>query len=133
MPDFTARVFSGATLELWQDPARPAGTQGGSDPGAPSRVNPLPDAPHRRYVATLGAPVVVRATVGGVEGPLDSALGGRLFTAWWVEQAGPAIGPVGTASKSSEQTFTPQAEGHYTLGLERDQGGAIFLPVDVES
>ncbi len=133
MPDFTLRIASGATLELWKDPARPAGTQGGSDPGAPSRLNPLPDAPHRRWVGTIGSPIVVRATVNGVEAPLDTALGGRLFKAWWVEQAGPADGPTGTAGKSSEQTFTPLVDGHYTLGVERDQGGAIFVHVDVEA
>jgi hypothetical protein len=133
VPDFTLKVFSGATLQLWQDPARPAGTQAGSDPGAPSRLNPLPDAPHRRYVGQVGVPIVVHAWIGTDEAPLDSALGGRLFKGWWVDQAAVADGPLGTAGQSSEQTVTAYTPGHYTLGLEREEGGAIFLPFDVEA
>lgn len=133
MPDFTARITSGVTLALWEDPDRPAGTQGPTDPGAPSRLNPLPDSPHRRFVGTVGVAIEVQATVAGVEGPMDAALGGRLFTAWWLEKAGLVAGPVGAAGQSSVQTFTPLGEGHYTLGLEREEGGAIFIPVDVEA
>ncbi len=133
MPDFTARITAGATLTLWNDPDRPPATQSPDDPGAPSRLNPLPDAPHRRFRGQVGVEIEVSATIGGVEGPLDAALGGRLFRAWLLDQAGIALGPSNPAGQSSVQRFTPLAAGAYTLGIERDQGGAIFVPVDVEA
>lgn len=115
MQDFSV-VVSGATLEEWTD----------------SRINSIVGHPQRHYVGTVGDQIEIRATVGGVDGPLDSALGGRLFNCWRAE--GPAVFPITHDSgRSSVQSFTPYAIGHYTLGIARESGGAVLVHIDVEA
>ena len=115
MQDFSVSV-SGATLEEWTD----------------SRINSIVGNPQRHYVGTVGAQIEIRATVGGVDGPLDSTLGGRLFECWRAE--GPAVFPITYDSgRTSVQRFVPCAVGHYTLGMGRDTGGSVIVHIDVEA
>ncbi|HZL96815.1 MAG TPA: hypothetical protein VFB99_24380 [Vicinamibacterales bacterium] len=131
MPDFTARPTAGFTVEIWEDaefndPDPPAGLY-------PSRINPLPGAPHRYYRVITGSLVTIKATVGGVEGPLDAALGGRLFTSsfgeWpiWPTGGLPAISS--PAGQTSVATFTPLVGGHLLFTMRRTDGGAVLIPL----
>lgn len=127
MPDFTARIFSGATNVVWSDPATAS---------APSRLNTYPHRQPKYAKVAQGGTVVIKATVGGVEGPADAALGGRLFTSWWPEWSGPyppAI--VHTAGSSSivTVTFASAHLGHFLLLLVRDDGGKVGIHLDVEA
>lgn len=135
MPDFTARITAGAAVDSWLDPARPALTQGPNDPGAPSRLNPRPGYPHKRWVAQPSVAVTFKATVAGVEGPLDTALGGRLFYCWPIEQPTGSTLPVFThpAGQTSVRTVLLVAPGHYLFGFGRHGGGgAVLMHVDVD-
>lgn len=137
MPDFTARFSAGVVLEDWLDPARPAETQGPDDPGAPSRLNPRPGYPHKRWVAQTGQEIEIAATVNTVEGLPDSSLSGRLFFAWTVERPDGAPVPVFThplgPDQSAIQHVTVYTPGHYCFGIGRQSGGgAILMHVDVE-
>jgi hypothetical protein len=81
---------------------------------------------------TGGTPVEITATVGSSVAPLDAALGGRLFTAWVIEQ--PVVAPVSwshPAGQTSVQSCTPQASGHYTLGMARSGGGTVIMHLEV--
>lgn len=130
--DFTAAFTAGTSLEPWTDPARPAGTLGPDDVGAPSRVNPHVGRPHMMTTTTGGTPVEITATVGSSVGPLDAALAGRLFTAWVIEQ--PFVAPVSwshPAGQTSVQSFVPQSEGHYTLAMGRPGGGTVIMHLEV--
>lgn len=130
MPDFTLRPTAGVSVQIWEDPAYdPVDTP---DLGEfPSRINPLPGAPHRYYRIIVGALVTIKATVGGVEGPLDGALGGRLFTSsfgeWPLPGGLPAISSPG--GQSSVATFTPIKAGHHLFTMRRTDGGAVLLPL----
>lgn len=121
MPDFTARFSAGTELVVWRDP--PTETK-------PTRLNPFPQFPHRYRRAEVGEEIEIRATVDGVEAPLDSALDGRLFLGWLAEW--PGLKPVITSppGQSSVRRFTPIDEGHYTYVLRRKSGGGIILHVD---
>lgn len=131
--DFTASFSAGVTQTTWLDPARPVGTLGPSDLGAPSRLNPHVGRPHLRWMGVAGVAVTVTATVSSVAAPLDAALGGRLFTAWLVESPAPGPLPIShPAGQSSAQTFTPSTAGHYTFAIERSAGGKVYLHLDVE-
>ncbi len=122
MPDFTARFTAGTSLATWVDAA-----------GNQSRINPASGHVLRYTKGQVGTEIVVKATVGGVEGPSDGTLGGRLFTAAFAEHSAPyPFAPAGDASHSSIQRFTPPAAGHYLLVIRRDDGGAIGMHVDVE-
>jgi hypothetical protein len=121
MADFGI-AFAGAPLAPWLDP--PTGD-------LPSRINPTPTRPHLRRRATVGAEVELAAVVAGVTGPLDAALGGRLFLGWWIEH--PTVGPPAVAvpaGQSSVRRFTPELAGHYTYCLRRFGGGGLILHVD---
>lgn len=122
MPDFTVSV-SGATVEQWLDPAIT---------GAPSRLNPREGRAMRRLVGTVGSPVTLTATAAGLFGPLDTALGGRLFECIVAES--PVVYgipfTIPTAGRSSVQRFTPPAAGHYLVYMRRPGGGSWFLHVD---
>jgi hypothetical protein len=131
MPGFEVSV-TGVTLVEWADPARPAGTVDAEDPGAPSRVNSKVGTQQRMRLGTVGTPIELTATLGGVAGPLDSALGGKLFLAWFAEQAG-TVGLVSPAGQSSVQSFTPPTPGHYTVGMFREDSGAVLVHLDVEA
>jgi hypothetical protein len=129
MSDFSARITAGVASAIWTDPAT------GS---APTRLNPIASLPHRRAVVDEGAygALTVKATVGGVEGPADAALGGRLFTWSWVEFPAAVPPPpfVPTAGSSSILTFAAAfvgLVGHWVLCCARDGGGAQLIPFDV--
>ncbi len=122
MANFTARITSGASLELWEDPA--------SD--LPSRINPTSRRGHQRQVGSVGTQVTVTATVAGSSAPLDAALASKLFFGFFAETptTPPAISsPTG---QSSVQRFTPNAAGHYTFVMRRHDGGGMILHLDVE-
>lgn len=129
MQDFTIAPTAGLTLQQWQDPERPPTTLG---PGAPSRLNPIDGYPHTKYVGVVGTQIELTASVGGVAGPLDAALGGRLFTPWFVER--PCVhGFASPAGQSSVVRFTPWVAGHYCIGVGRTNGGHVLLHFDVGS
>ncbi len=122
MPDFELRVASGATLVPWLDPPSPA--------GQPSRLAPYRGVPHTLYQGNVGKAVELHAVVDGVDAPLDAALGGRLFMGWLAE--GPCPTPVGAfPGHSAAQRFTPVMQGHYTIGVQRLQGGTVLIHIDV--
>lgn len=123
MPDFTVRLTAGATLADWTDPIGPE--------GQPSRLNPREGFPHRRWIGTVGVPIVFRAEVDGALGPPDSALEGRLFGWWLVECPVPPIALLTDPRRSSVQRFTPRFVGHHTIGVRRDGGGLVHVHVDV--
>jgi len=136
--DFSVSVTAGTTVQTWMDPARPAGTLGTGDLGASSRLNSIVSHPELRYVGVIGTAIFLRAKVAGVVGPYDGALGGRLFTAWrvenppWPGEASPYVfGFTSPAGQSSVQSFTPEVEGHYTIGFKRTAGGIFILHFDV--
>lgn len=124
MTDFNARFSAGTTLEPWLDPA--SGSR-------PTRLNPLTNQGHVRRVGSVGVEIEVTAEVGGVDAPLDGALGARTFFAWFAEHVGatPVLStPVG---QSSVQRFTPLEAGHYTFALARHGGGGtVVMHLDVQ-
>jgi hypothetical protein len=124
MPDFLARFAAGTTLETWSDP--PLGDRAG-------RLNPFIQRPHRYRRAESGALVEIAGVVAGVVGPLDGALGGRLFYGWFAETASgspPAV--TSPPGQSSVRRFTPTAFGHYTYVLRRAGGGGVILHIECE-
>lgn len=121
MPDFTARLTAGVTLTAWDDHAG-AGV---------SRLNPLAALPSRYQRATVGVMVEMRATVGGVEGPADGALGGALFTSD-VGESPEFVLPTSPAGFTSIQRFTPVAAGHYLWVMRHAGGGAVAIHLDAE-
>jgi len=129
--EFTIGI-SGVTQSTWLDPARPSGTIGPLDPGAPSRLNPHVGRPHLRWIGVVGTQITISAQIAGSL-PFDFSLGGRLFTAWAVEH--PQPGPVvftSTVGKSAQQKFTPTTEGHYSIAMARAAGGTVIVHIDVE-
>jgi len=124
MADFTARITSGATSREWDDPAT-------ND--APGRTNTGTDILHRHFVVELGQTVTIKATVNGVEGPLDVTLGGRTFYRKWAEL--PYSGGLPTITSPPGQTsvftFTPFRRGHYLFMVRRMDGGGFGIPFDV--
>lgn len=126
MPDFGVR-FPGTAVESWNDPP---GVRDAPLDGTPSRINAVPHLPLKRRLALTSDPVEIRAVVAGVEGPLDAALGGRLFYGWWIEY--PTTPPlmIFAPAQSSVLTFTPAVPGHYTYMLRRLGGGGLILHVD---
>ncbi len=125
MADFGAAFSSGVTLEPWDDPPSVS---------LPSRINPLPERIHKRHVGAVGVQVELTATVGGVAGPLDGALGGELFSLGFLEAPALPFPAVSfPAGQSSVQRFTPGAVGHYTVQLTRLNHGGLILHVDVDS
>lgn len=122
MADFDVIVASGAQLQDWLDPGLS---------GKPSRINSRPGYPLKRWVGSQGVPVVLKAVVGGVVAPADGALGGRLFASWVVEAPIlPVPPPVSVGGFSSTITFAAPAEGHYTIGVRRPDGGLVHVHVD---
>lgn len=128
MADFELRVVpgvtqAGPTLRKWVDPP--------SAGGAPSRIRPHPGREQLYWWAQLGAPIVFRASVGGVEAPLDATLGGRLFAAWLAEGFGPGLF-VHSAGLSSVITWSPTNAGHHVVGVRRPFGGGYLVHLDIE-
>ena len=125
MADFRAVFSAGAVVVPWDDPAFGA---------RPGRLNPRPEHPHRRHRGNVGVQVQVSARVAGVLAPLDAALGGELFTAFFAEApVFPAPNLTNPGGQSSVQRFTPIVPGHYTLRLVREGHGSLFLHVDIEA
>jgi hypothetical protein len=122
MADFTLRPTSGVTVVDWFDEATGAHA---------SRLNAEEGFPHRNYQAPIGTAIVVKATVGGVEGEIDSNLGGRLFLHWFTEH--PTSPPAITSGVgfSSVATFIPTIAGNYLLTFYRAGGGSVSVPIEV--
>lgn len=123
MPDFELELV-GATVVPWEDPA--AG-------GGATRLNPRSGKAERRWLATVGVPVYLRAVVNGYSGPIDSMLDGRLFVCASAEAPHPY--PVSfswTSGTTSIQDFTPGLPGHYLVYMRRPEGGQWFVHIDAE-
>lgn len=104
----------------------------------PSRQNNDPQylSSYRAFDVSGGSrTVTVHANVGGVDAPLDGALSGDLFSAFWKEWSGtfppPLTSPAGQTSVVS-CTVTNAHVGHFCLLLKRANGGGVFLHFDVE-
>lgn len=123
MPDFSVRLTVPIALAVWNDP--PLGQ-------LPSRTNPAVGRPLLRRVCPVGQLVTIRATVDGVAGPFDVALGGRLFVGWFAEHPTPKPPVTVSANRTSVRSFTPTVVGHYTYVLHRAGGGGIILHLDVQ-
>lgn len=135
MPDFSVRLVGG-TLTAWVDPAAPAGYVAPAGAEAPSRLAHDPAHLPTYWKVPQGGTIELRAIVNGVEAPLDAALGGRLFTAWWVQWSDFPPPIVQAAGHSSVATvaFTPGRHlGFFQLALGRAAGGARFVPMRVEA
>lgn len=125
MADFTTVFSTGVTSAQWLDPAGPAGVP-------PSRLNARTGFPHTRWMGKVGTQITVSAVVAGVTGPLDSALGGRLFQSWFVQAPASPLACSSPGGQSSVQAFTPPAPGHYVVALYRQAGGTEHIHVDVQ-
>jgi heme A synthase len=121
--DFDVQI-SGAELREWGDPSRE---------GYVSRVNARDGHPMRRWVAQVDVPVTITGIVGGVVGPLDASLAGRLFRAASTETPDsiPAVF-TSLSGSSSVQSFNPSRVGHYLVYLRRAGGGGHFVHLDSE-
>lgn len=118
VPNFTATITSGTVATQWKD----------------SRTNPIVGHPPRYRKAAVGVEIVLKATVGGIEGPADGTLGGNLFTVDFIEYPTAAL-PLMTAdaTHTSIQRFTPTDLGHYFVLFRRQNGGGIGFHFDVEA
>lgn len=100
--------------------------------GEPSRTNPTVGRPHRHWTGNTGW-LQVCAVVGGVVGPDDSVLGGRLFQARVLEyptHAEPGI--LVDAGWSAVVDVNCSMPGHYTIQLTREGGGSVIVHYDAE-
>ncbi len=128
MANFTARIISGDEVP-WVDEA--SNTEA-------SRLNPDPEhlPSYRKITIVAGAATVeFRAIVGGVEAPLDTALGGDLFTAAWAEWSGISPPPIVQTSGQTSVLNVPLTSsnvGHFCLSLTRPNGGGMLIHFDVE-
>ena len=130
MPNFDLIVGYGLTVADWNDPRV---LVGGVPSGSPSRLNPRPGSPEKRLLATVGVECELRAQVGGVDAPLDSALDGNLFYTASVEAPHPwQVAFSHPAGQTSVQRFTPSLPGHYLVYMRRRGGGQIMVHVDAE-
>jgi hypothetical protein len=121
VPDFTVRLSAGVDLIAWND----------HEGAGVSRINPQQTHPAKYRRATVGVPVTMRATIGGVDSPLDAALGGHLFSSDFGEAPVPT-GATGAAGQSSVQTFTPPVPGHYLWVMRHAAGGVVGVHLDAE-
>jgi hypothetical protein len=111
-----------AELAIWKDHELGAN---------PPRINPADGHPHKYVRAIVGSYLQLAAVVNGVEAPMDSELGGRLFTSWVVEYPTPYEPPiVSPAGQSSLIDVRLDVEGHYTIMVRREGGGGCLLHVD---
>lgn len=135
MADFYLLPSTGFSLAQWLDPARPPATLAPSDPGEPSRLNARLQAPHTRWRCTVGTACTVQAIPDGDgdgEAEVDGELGGRLFSAWWVEW--PDLVTIATdPGVSAVLQFTPAAVGHHLLAVSRPGGGIALCHFDAEA
>jgi hypothetical protein len=129
--DFTLEFFGGGVVP-WIDPPSVA-------PPAPARLGADPGHPHTYRRVSVPGPgattVQVKARVGGVLGPADGALGGRLFTHAWAETSG--VPPIITTAAGVSSVMTiyllPAHAGHHTLRVGRLNGGGVIYHFDVET
>lgn len=128
MADFSVQLSGGVQVP-WIDLQR-------NIPEQASRLVSDPDhlRSYRRFIPNATA--TISAVVGGVVAPMDAALGGRLFTAAWLEWSGhepPLI--VQAAGQSSLVTVFLDIfhHGHFVLRIQRKLGGAWLVPFDVET
>jgi hypothetical protein len=145
MPDFDLHVYAnpngGNAVMDWYDPPpedTPAnraywealGNPAKTFPSRP-RLNPLVGHPEKRYAVTVNVECEIRAVVGGVEAPLDSALDGRLFFPGNVEYPqAPPLHFSNSAGQTSVQRFTPRHVGHYLIYIRRPGGGQVMVHFD---
>lgn len=135
MPDFTARITVPIGNLTFRDTFN-----------VPARINPLPGVdPRYVKVAKASTSMQAKATVSGTEGPLDSALGGRLFKWWWAQWPGyPAVAkslptittPRGQSSVADVTSFPnndSDRNGLWLLMCWREGGGGVMLPFNVET
>lgn len=124
MPDFSVTISSGASLKTW------------TDGETPSRLNPLPSAPHKYWaVAPAASSVRFSCTVDGTFEPMDAALGGRLFRWEWVESPYPLLTIPTLAGQSSVALFGSELSAqkkHHLIKVYRPYGGSIAIPFIVE-
>jgi hypothetical protein len=123
MPDFELKLSSNVDLVDWVD---------GASAARPSRLNAKEGHPAKRLSVPVGETVTLTAVVGGVEGPLDATLGGRLFSGDTHEFPSSAPGWSSPTGQSSVQSFVPAAAGNYVVQLRHQGGGAILIHIDAE-
>jgi hypothetical protein len=124
--NFTARITSAHSIVTWVDPSLSL---------KPTRLNAAVGQPHRYIKLLRNVPCVVKCTVNGSlsEGPLDTALGGKLFQCWFAEYPNlTPLYPWSPGGQSSVVNFTPIELGSYLLVISRDGGGAIAIHLQVE-
>lgn len=128
MADFDT-VFGAAFIATpWVD-------QASASPPAPSRLNSDPSHSPLYMRVTVPQTFLVQAVIGGVVGPDDSTLGGRLFEAHWVEWSGnspPIYVQPSLSGFSSRVQIQLLAEhvGHFCFCMMRPDGGAILIHFD---
>jgi hypothetical protein len=123
LADFDLQVTIGAEVVDWLD--EPSGS-------AQSRLNPAAGALHKNWRARVGVGVIVKAVVGGVVGPADGSLGGRLFSCWFAEKP---LGPITTITQPAGHSAVAQLvfmwPGNYLLVFYRPDGGSVGIPIEV--
>lgn len=128
MPNFDIAV-AGGTVEIWED--EPGVGPGGNE--QPSRINPRKGLWLRRLVHPVGT-LHAEAVVGGVQGPLDAALGGKLFLWDVIEYPTPwHPGMITTPGQTSVIDIECPLPGHYTFQAYRENGGSVIVHVDVQA
>jgi hypothetical protein len=114
MADFTVKATRrGPQVVAWED----------------ELSNPYPGLPLRSYQALVGQVIEFHAVVDGVDAPLDSALGGRLFSADCCE--GTTQPHWFTSDRSSIVRCSFAWCGHFVIAIRRPGGGAELIPIDV--
>ena len=125
MPDFELRPQASLVFVSmpWTDPATAT---------KPSRVTD--HLARQRFAWTTYTnelfEVWARSDATGVEGEPDTALAGRLYTAWFAEV--PAlVSPYFSPGYTSRIQCMVPLPGHCVLVVQRPQGGRIALHIDV--
>lgn len=125
MPDFDVQFFSG--------------TQAPSPTWADARLTNRGIHVHRyrriRRITGGTVDVTLKCIVHGVVAPLDTGLGGRLFSTTCVQFGGPFPPAVLLgAGQTSLITlrFSAETIGHQEFCVRRPDGGSITLSVEVE-
>lgn len=101
-------------------------------PDRAARVTSIQARPRFAWQATLHRPFQVWCQPdGGVAGAADTALGGRLFDAWFAESPELPLGPNYSVGYTSRIYYTPHLVGHFVLVVRRKDGGGVVLHIDV--
>jgi len=102
----------------------------------PSRLNPTTGVQHVYSSCVPYANLIIKCQLWWdgtgytppVEGPHDNALGGDLFSCYFIEGPSSSYPPIiQTANYSSIILVSPSTKGHYLLGIFRPNGGAQML------